>query len=201
MRAARPSRAAALPSLDAVAAERPSPFRGGIGSLVAELKTDWMEELSELLRIRSISADPEHKDDVRRAAEWVAEAVRRMGGEAQLVETATFRRSSARCLRPGAAMLQPSSATGTSTCSPRGGARWGNRSFEPEGAGRLALRAPQVADDKGQLWALLKATEELAAAGELPVNVGSCATGRRRPAATRSSKISPPRTSAAPMRR
>ena len=33
------------------------------------------------------------------------------------------------------------------------------------------LYARGVADDKGQLWALLKATEELAAAGELPVNV------------------------------
>ena len=45
----------------------------------------------ELLRIPSISADPERKDDVRRAAEWVAESVRRMGaGEAQLVETETF---------------------------------------------------------------------------------------------------------------
>ena len=49
-----------------------------------------MEELSELLRIPSISADPERKDDVRRAAEWVAESVRRMGGKAELVETETF---------------------------------------------------------------------------------------------------------------
>ena len=57
---------------------------------MAELPEPWFEELSELLRIQSISADPERKDDVRRAAEWVAELVRRGGGEAELVETKTF---------------------------------------------------------------------------------------------------------------
>jgi acetylornithine deacetylase/succinyl-diaminopimelate desuccinylase-like protein len=57
---------------------------------VAELRADWLDEVSELLRIPSISADAERKEDVRRAAEWVAEFVRRMGGEAELVETPTF---------------------------------------------------------------------------------------------------------------
>ena len=129
-----------------------------------------MEELSELLRIRSISADPEHKDDVRRAAEWVAEAVRRMGEEAQLVETATFPLVVGEVLASGGGDAQPSSATGTSTCSPRGQHEWETDPFEPEVRDGW-LYARGVADDKGQLWALLKATEELAAAGELPVNV------------------------------
>ena len=42
-------------------------------------------ELSELLRIPSLSADPSHADDVERAALWVADYVRAAGGEAELL--------------------------------------------------------------------------------------------------------------------
>jgi len=45
----------------------------------------WLEELSDFLRIPSVSADPAHAADVVRAAEWVCEAVRRAGGEAGVV--------------------------------------------------------------------------------------------------------------------
>ena len=138
---------------------------------MAELKTDWMEELSELLRIRSISADPEHKDDVRRAAEWVAEAVRRMGGEAQLVETATFPLVVGEVLASGGGDAPTVLCYGHFDVQPAGAAdEWETDPFEPEVRDGW-LYARGVADDKGQLWALLKATEELAAAGELPVNV------------------------------
>ena len=47
----------------------------------------WLDELSELLRIPSVSADPQHAGDVRRAGEWVRDFVRRAGGEAELQET------------------------------------------------------------------------------------------------------------------
>ncbi len=139
---------------------------------MAELKSSWLEELSELLRIPSISADPERKDDVRRAAEWVAEFVRRTGGEAELVETPTFplavgevRASSGADGAPtvlcyGHFDVQPPAPLDL----------WESEPFEPEiRDGWLYGRG--TADDKGQLWSLLKAAEELAAAGELPVNV------------------------------
>ena len=42
-------------------------------------------ELAELIAIPSVSADPAHRDDVTAAAAWVAEHVRRAGGEAELV--------------------------------------------------------------------------------------------------------------------
>ena len=124
-----------------------------------------MEELSEFLRIQSISADSDRKDDVRRAAEWVAEAVRRTGGEAELVETDTFplvvgevRASSGgdapTVLCYGHFDVQPAGPEGD----------WATDPFEPEVRDGW-LYASGVADDKGQLWALLKATEELAAAG------------------------------------
>src|SRR3954465_3485447 len=41
----------------------------------------YVSELKDLLRIQSISTLPEHKADVRRAAEWVAEDLRRSGME------------------------------------------------------------------------------------------------------------------------
>jgi acetylornithine deacetylase/succinyl-diaminopimelate desuccinylase-like protein len=130
-----------------------------------------MEELSELLRIPSISADSERKDDVRRAAEWVAGAVRQMGGEAELVETETFPLVVGEVRASGGGDAPTVLCYGHFDVQPAGPAdEWETDPFEPEVRdGWLYGRG--TADDKGQLWALLKATEELAAAGELPVNV------------------------------
>ncbi|MGI8421591.1 MAG: M20/M25/M40 family metallo-hydrolase, partial [Gaiellaceae bacterium] len=46
----------------------------------------WLDELSELLRIPSISADSAHAPDVIRAGEWVRDHIRASGGEAELVD-------------------------------------------------------------------------------------------------------------------
>ena len=46
----------------------------------------WLDELSELIRIPSVSADPAHAGDVRDAAAWVRDFVRKAGGEAELVD-------------------------------------------------------------------------------------------------------------------
>jgi acetylornithine deacetylase/succinyl-diaminopimelate desuccinylase-like protein len=136
------------------------------------MAAEWFDELAEFLRIPSISADPEHKDDVRRAAGWVAEFISRMGGEAELLETDTFplvvgevRASSGADEAPtilcyGHVDVQPPAPLDA----------WESEPFEPEVRDGW-LYARGVADDKGQLYALLKAAEELAAAGELPVNV------------------------------
>ena len=45
----------------------------------------WVDELREFIAIPSVSADPAHEADVRRAAEWVRDFVKRAGGEAELV--------------------------------------------------------------------------------------------------------------------
>jgi acetylornithine deacetylase/succinyl-diaminopimelate desuccinylase-like protein len=48
-----------------------------------------LEELFELLRIPSISALPDHRGDVRAAAEWVADALRKVGvPTVEIMETA-----------------------------------------------------------------------------------------------------------------
>src|SRR5207249_5946413 len=44
----------------------------------------WLDELSEFIRIPSVSADPERAGAVQQAGEWVCEFVRRAGGEAEL---------------------------------------------------------------------------------------------------------------------
>jgi acetylornithine deacetylase/succinyl-diaminopimelate desuccinylase-like protein len=53
----------------------------------------FVEELKDLLRIPSISTDPERRGDVRRAAEFCATELRRIGMEhVRLIETTTAER-------------------------------------------------------------------------------------------------------------
>ena len=139
---------------------------------MAELDAAWMEELAEFLRIPSISADAERAGDVRAAAEWVAAYVRRIGGEAELVETPTFPLAVGEVRASAGADEAPTVLCyGHFDVQPAGPAEdWESEPFEPAiRDGWLYGRG--TADDKGQLYTLLKATEELVAAGELPVNV------------------------------
>lgn len=144
---------------------------------MAELRQDWLDELSEILRIPSISADAAHGDDVRAAGEWVCERIRRAGGEAELVAWPTAD-DTTRPLAIGEvrASANPDGAS-TILCYGHFDVQpaeplelWDSEPFEPTIRGDW-LYARGIADDKGQLWMLLKAAELLAAAGELPVNV------------------------------
>ena len=130
----------------------------------------WFGELSELVRIPSVSADPGHADDVKSAAEWLAAFVRGAGGEAEVVPTETqplilgdlraSNGSAPTVLVYGHVDVQP----------PDPLELWESDPFSlEERDGWLYGRG--VADDKGQLYVLVKAAAELAASGELPVNV------------------------------
>ena len=139
---------------------------------MAELDAAWMEELAEFLRIPSISAEAERAGDVRAAAGWVAAYVRRIGGEAELVETETFPLAVGEVRASTGADDAPTVLCyGHFDVQPAGPPEeWESEPFEPAiRDGWLYGRG--TADDKGQLYTLLKATEELVAAGELPVNV------------------------------
>src|SRR3982751_4714967 len=58
------------------------------GQLVEENRQRYVEELSDFLRIPSISTLSEHKGDILRAAEWVAGRLRQAGMEnIRLIET------------------------------------------------------------------------------------------------------------------
>jgi acetylornithine deacetylase/succinyl-diaminopimelate desuccinylase-like protein len=129
-------------------------------------------ELAELIAIPSVSADPDHQGDVAAAAEWVAARVRGMGGEADVVPWGE------RPLVVGElkASADPERAP-TILCyghfdvqPPDPLDLWESPPFElVQRDGWLYARG--IADDKGQLYMLLKAAERLAAAGELPVNI------------------------------
>jgi acetylornithine deacetylase/succinyl-diaminopimelate desuccinylase-like protein len=139
---------------------------------VAEVEQAWLEELSELLRIPSISADAEREGDVRRAAEWVRDFVRTAGGEAELVETKTFPLAVGEIRATSGPDEAPTVlAYGHFDVQPPAPLdEWESPPFEPTlRDGWLYGRG--TADDKGQLYALLKAAALLAADGELPVNV------------------------------
>jgi acetylornithine deacetylase/succinyl-diaminopimelate desuccinylase-like protein len=132
----------------------------------------WLAELSEWLRIPSVSADPAHADDVRRSGEWVCEWVRGAGGAAELVETDThplavgeLRASSGAADAPTVLLyghfdVQPPAPLDL----------WESDPFEPElRDGWLYGRG--AVDDKGNSYLLLKAARLLAEEGALPVNV------------------------------
>jgi len=132
---------------------------------------DWFDELAGFLRIRSISADPAHGDDVRAAGEWVTSFLRDAGGEAELVDW------EGQPLAIGG--LKASSGDGAPTVlcyghfdvqPPDPLELWDSDPFEPEVRDEY-LYARGAADDKGQLYMLLAGARELARAGELPVNV------------------------------
>jgi acetylornithine deacetylase/succinyl-diaminopimelate desuccinylase-like protein len=139
---------------------------------MAEPPQEWMEELDELLRIPSVSADPDLVDEVVRAAEWVRNFIRAAGGEAELVATekhplviGEFRASE------GAEDAPTVIAYGHFDVQPEAPLElWESPPFEPTVRDGW-LYARGVADDKGQLYILLKAAALLAAEGALPVNV------------------------------
>jgi len=129
-------------------------------------------ELAELIAIPSVSADPAHQADVAAAAEWVAAGVRRTGGTAEVIPWGE------RPLVVGEVHASQSPETApTILCyghfdvqPPDPLDLWESAPFElVERDGWLYARG--IADDKGQLFMLLKAAELLAVAGELPVNL------------------------------
>jgi acetylornithine deacetylase/succinyl-diaminopimelate desuccinylase-like protein len=132
----------------------------------------WLDELYEYLRIPSVSADPAHAGDVRRAGEWVCEFVRRSGGEAAMVETETLPLAVGEIRASSAADSAPTVLLyGHFDVQPVDPAElWDSDPFEPEiRDGWIWARG--AADDKGNNYLLLKATEQLALEGRLPVNV------------------------------
>lgn len=138
----------------------------------------WLDELSEFIRIPSVSADSERASDVRSAGEWVCEFVREAGGEAELrdwdghpLALGEISASAGDGDRPtvicyGHFDVQP----------PAPLELWESDPFEATVRdGRLYARG--AADDKGQLYMLLKAAAELAREKALPVNLRICCDG------------------------
>jgi acetylornithine deacetylase/succinyl-diaminopimelate desuccinylase-like protein len=139
--------------------------------------TDWFDELADFLRIPSISADPAHAGDVIRAGEWVRDFIRGSGGECEVIDW------HGQPLAIGEVPASSGPGAPTVICyghfdvqPPDPLELWDSAPFEPEVRdGYLYGRG--TVDDKGQLYMLLVAARQLAAAGELPVNVRFCCDG------------------------
>jgi acetylornithine deacetylase/succinyl-diaminopimelate desuccinylase-like protein len=139
---------------------------------VQAIAPELLEELSSWLRIPSVSADPAHDADVRAAGEWICALVSAAGGTCELLETGGH----PLVVGELAASREPSTAPtvllyGHFDVQPAGDlSRWSSPPFAPEVRdGWLYGRG--TADDKGQLYLLLRAATQLAAEGALPVNV------------------------------
>lgn len=130
-----------------------------------------LEELKDFLRIPSVSSLPAHRDDVHRAAEWVAEQLRRLGArDVALLPTAgnpvvygawPAPDGAPTALLYGHYDVQPPDPLDL----------WETPPFEPTvRGGRLYARG--ASDDKGNMFAPLKALEALIATGEgVPVGL------------------------------
>ena len=132
----------------------------------------WQRELAEFIAIPSVSADPAHREDVKRAGEWVCDFIRRIGGTAELtpfgekelalgeIRASHDADSAPTVLCYGHFDVQPPAPLDL----------WESDPYE------LTIRdewayARGITDDKGQVWILLKAAQRLVEANALPVNL------------------------------
>jgi len=141
-------------------------------SLEERFRNEALEQLKELLRIPSISALPEHKDDIQKAADFVEAALKRAG----MSTTTQVRRGDGNPLVYGAWTGAPGKPTvllyGHYDVQPPDPLEeWTSPPFEPTLRGD-DLFGRGTSDDKGQTWILIKAVERLMHLdGTLPVNV------------------------------
>jgi acetylornithine deacetylase/succinyl-diaminopimelate desuccinylase-like protein len=145
-------------------------------SYINQHKDRFIAELSDLLRIPSVSADSRHKEDVRRAAGYIREKLRQAGADhTELSETAGHP------IVYGEKLVGPDRPTvlvyGHYDVQPADPLNlWETPPFEPtirqtrvhpDGA----IFARGACDDKGQVYAHIKAFEGLVATGNLSCNI------------------------------
>jgi acetylornithine deacetylase/succinyl-diaminopimelate desuccinylase-like protein len=133
----------------------------------------WRSELAEFIAIPSVSADSAHREDVKRAGEWVCDFIRsKCGGTAELtpygekelalgeIRASTDPDNAPTVLVYGHFDVQPPAPLDL----------WETDPFE------LTIRdewayARGITDDKGQVYILLKAAQRLVEQKALPVNL------------------------------
>lgn len=142
-----------------------------VEQFVTDNKTRLLEELKTFLRIPSISTLPEHRDDVLKAAQFVADKMKAAGLEnVEVIKTAKHPLVYSEWLH--AAGKPTVLCYGHYDVQPADPIElWETPPFEPsERNGNLYARGS--CDDKGQMYMHIKAVEALFAVhGKLPVNV------------------------------
>lgn len=141
-----------------------------IKEYVSENKERFLEELFELLRFPSVSADPKYAGDVRNAAEFVAQKLRDAGADqVEICETAGHP------IVYGEKIIDPSKPTvlvyGHYDVQPADPLElWHTPPFEPTVRdGKIYARG--ACDDKGQFYMHVKAFELMFKQGTLPTNI------------------------------
>jgi acetylornithine deacetylase/succinyl-diaminopimelate desuccinylase-like protein len=150
-------------------------FVDGSGTPFPDPPAEWVRELEEFLRIESVSGDPAHAPARRAALEWFASWASRYAGGWEICEepglspwlvgrvpasSVSSRDGTPHVLLYGHADVQPPGSPDS----------WQSPAFEPTIRDSW-LHARGVADDKGNLYALVRGALDLAAAGRLPVDV------------------------------
>ncbi|MDR7387550.1 MAG: M20/M25/M40 family metallo-hydrolase, partial [Armatimonadota bacterium] len=134
-------------------------------------RTEFLEELKEWLAIPSVSTLPEHGPDCERAARWLADRMRRAG--LRRVEVVPSQRQHPLVYGEwvGLAGAPTVLVYGHYDVQPADPLElWESPPFEPTVRGDN-LYARGASDDKGHVFATLKAVESLLATDGLPVNV------------------------------
>jgi len=153
------------------------PLAKDLDSFFAANQTRARDELFDLLRIPSVSARSEHNADTARAADWVADAIRKIGLTATVHPTkghpiviGEWRKAP-----PGAQTVLIYGHYDVQPAEPL--ELWESPPFEPTVRdGKIFARGS--VDDKGQLYLHIKALEaHLSTRGKLPVNIIVLAEG------------------------
>ena len=128
-----------------------------------------LQSLMEFLRIPSISTDPEHNQDMERAADWVMERLRALGMEnVRKFPTQRHPIVYGEYLKAsGAPIVLVYGHYDVQPVDPL--EQWNSAPFEPTQAG-ANLFARGASDMKGQIAAVLNALEAIRSNGNLPVN-------------------------------
>jgi acetylornithine deacetylase/succinyl-diaminopimelate desuccinylase-like protein len=141
-----------------------------VASYLEKNKDRFLQELFDLLRIPSVSADPKFKQDVVAAAQFVKEAMEKAGADTvEICETAGYP------IVYGEKMIDPALPTvlvyGHYDVQPADPINlWTTPPFEPViRDGNIYARGS--ADDKGQMFMHVKAFELMLKSGQLPCNV------------------------------
>jgi len=153
------------------------PLAKDLDSFFAANQTRARDELFDLLRIPSVSARSEHNADTARAADWVADALRKIGLTATVHPTkghpiviGEWRKAP-----PGAQTVVIYGHYDVQPAEPL--ELWESPPFEPTVRdGKIFARGS--VDDKGQLYLHIKALEaHLSTRGKLPLNIIVLAEG------------------------
>lgn len=147
-----------------------------VATFIQANKDRFLNELLDLLRIPSVSADPKFKSDVFAAANFVKESLEKAGADfAEICETPGFP------IIFGQKIIDPALPTvlvyGHYDVQPADPYElWDSPPFEPVIKNTSihpdgAIFARGSADDKGQFYMHVKAFEAMMASGDLPCNV------------------------------